>query len=62
MPSYSYPGVYVEEVAGGPAPVSGTSPSTCGMVGFTLEGKTNEPTLVQSITEFKRLLNYFLDL
>jgi phage tail sheath protein FI len=59
MPQYSYPGVYVQEVQGGPAPISGTSPSTCAFVGFTLEGKINEPVLVQSLTEFKRKFGGF---
>lgn len=59
MPQYSHPGVYVQEVQGGPAPISGNSPSTCAMIGFTLEGKTNEPILVQSLTEFNRLFGGF---
>ena len=52
MPNYSYPGVYIQEVKGGPAPINGASPSTLAVVGFTLEGPVNEPTLVTSFTEF----------
>ena len=53
MPTYSYPGVYIQEVPGGPAPIVGSSPSTCAVIGFTLEGPTNTPTLVTSPTEFE---------
>ena len=52
MPTYSYPGVYIQEVKGGPAPIVGSSPSTLAVVGFTLEGPTETPTLVTSFTDF----------
>jgi len=52
MPTYSYPGVYIQEVPGGPGPITGSSPSTCAVIGFTLEGVTETPTLVTSFTEF----------
>ena len=52
MPTYTYPGVYIQEVPKGPAPVLAVSASTCAMVGFTDEGITNEPTLITSFPEF----------
>lgn len=52
MPTYTYPGVYVQEVPKGPGPVQSASASTCAMVGFTEEGLVNEPTLVTSFPEF----------
>lgn len=52
MATYTYPGVYIQEVPKGPGPVQSASPSTCAMVGFTDEGPINEPTLVTSFPEF----------
>jgi phage tail sheath protein FI len=52
MATYTYPGVYIQEVPKGPGPVQAASASTCAMVGFTEEGLVNEPTLVTSFPEF----------
>jgi phage tail sheath protein FI len=52
MPSYTYPGVYIEEVAGAPAAIGSASPSTGAMIGGGLSGPTNEPILVSSFTEY----------
>lgn len=52
MATYTYPGVYIQEVPKGPGPVQSASASTCAMVGFTEEGPVNEPTLVTSFPEF----------
>ncbi len=53
MPTTSYPGVYIEERPGGPSPIQGVSTSTLALVGFTLEGPTDEATLVTSMGEFR---------
>jgi phage tail sheath protein FI len=52
MPSYTYPGVYIEEVAGAPAAIGSASPSTGAMIGGGLSGPTNEPILVTSFPEY----------
>ena len=52
MPSYTYPGVYIQEVAGAPASIGSASPSTGAMIGGGLSGPTNEPVLVTSFTEY----------
>jgi phage tail sheath protein FI len=59
MPSYTYPGVYIQELAGGPVPVQSASPSTAALVGGALEGPVNTPTLVTSFTEYVRKFGSF---
>ncbi|MFD1565131.1 phage tail sheath family protein [Haloarchaeobius amylolyticus] len=53
MPEYLSPGVYVEEVDSGTKSVEGVSTSTAGFLGETERGPV-EPTLVTSVSEFKR--------
>jgi len=45
------PGVYIFEVPPAQVP-QGVSPSTMGIIGYTLQGPVNTPTLVQSFDEF----------
>lgn len=59
MASYSYPGVYIQEVPGGPGPIVGSSPSTLALLGWTKEGKTDNPVLVSSFTEFAQKFGGF---
>lgn len=49
-----HPGVYVEERAGGLAPIQGVSTSNFGIVGFTPKGPTDIATLETSYTGFDR--------
>lgn len=58
---YLAPGVYVEEVSSGNKPIEGASTSTAGMVGVTLRGPVNIPTLVTSYGEFNRVFGGLLD-
>lgn len=51
--SYNAPGVYVEEVDRGAAPIQGVSMSTAGFLGPTERGPV-EPQLVTSFSEFRR--------
>ena len=39
MAEYTYPGVYIEEIPGGPGPISGVSTSNLGLIGFTTKGE-----------------------
>ena len=67
MPQYMSPGVYVEEVPSGSAPIAGVSTSTAGFIGLVPDGATmpklpdgtaytlapvGEPQLVTNFTEF----------
>jgi uncharacterized protein len=56
------PGVYVEEIGIGAKPIEGVMTSTTGMVGLTQKGPLNQPTLVTSFLEFKRLFGGYLDI
>lgn len=56
-----YPGVYIEERAGGPGPVQGVSTSNFGIVGFTLKGKTDEPIISTSFTEWAETFGDFTE-
>ena len=53
MPEYLYPGVYVEEIQTGNAPIEGVSTSTTGFFGIAERGPM-QATLVTSFTEFVR--------
>ena len=53
MPEYVAPGVFVEEIAGGPRPIEGVSTSTAAFLGETERGATR-PHLVTSFKEYLR--------
>lgn len=50
----SFPGVYVEEVAGGARTIAGVATSIAAFVGRALRGPTDEPVTVTSFGEFER--------
>ena len=52
MPSYQSPGVYVEEVASGAAPLEGAGTAIAAFIGLAEEGPFNTPTLVSNWTQF----------
>src|ERR1043166_7527328 len=52
MNEFVAPGIFVEEISG-PRPIEGVPTSTTGFVGATSVGPTEEPMLVQSITELE---------
>src|SRR5689334_3480855 len=73
MPTYKAPGVYVEEVPSGSAPIAGASTSTAGFVGlvpdtitypapvgsFTVPTAVGEVKLITNFTEFKTAFGDF---
>jgi hypothetical protein len=59
MAERTYPGVYIEEKAGGPGPIQGVSTSALGLVGFATKGPTNTPKLVTSFPEFQAAFGDF---
>jgi uncharacterized protein len=54
MPEYLRPDVYVEEIAGGPAPIAGVSTSVAAFIGETERGPT-DATLITSMEEYRRV-------
>ena len=61
MPEYLAPGVYVEEIPSGSQPIEGASTSTASMVGMTLRGPVNVPTLVTSFGNYTRVFGTYLN-
>lgn len=60
MPEYLSPGVYVEEVERGAAPLEGVSTSTAGFIGPSERGPTT-PRLLTSFSAFRRWYGGYLD-
>lgn len=55
MPTYQYPGVYIEEVDRGSKPIQGVGTSVAAFIGFTERrpaGNTGQPVFVSSWTQF----------
>lgn len=59
MPNFSYPGVYISEKKGGPAPIVGASTSTLALIGFTKEGETDEIIETFGFPDFEAKLGTF---
>ena len=51
----TYPGVYIEEVPSGVHPITGVATSITAFVGYAARGPANDPTMVQSFSEFIRV-------
>lgn len=60
MPDLTYPGVYIQEKPGAPAPIAGVATSTLGLLGFTKKGPINDPVLVTGFKEFERKFGGFI--
>jgi len=61
MAEYTYPGVYIKEVSGGPGPITGVSTSNLGLIGYTQKGPVDEPILVTSFPEFATTFGSFTE-
>ncbi|MFJ1709119.1 phage tail sheath family protein [Kitasatospora sp. NPDC088346] len=61
MPPYLSPGVYVEEVSGGPRPIEGVGTSVAAFVGFAEKGPFHTPTLVTTWSQFTEAFGGFAD-
>ncbi len=59
MPTYQRPGLFIEEKAGGPAAIQGVSASTLALIGMTVKGVVNDPTLVTTQAQFEELFGGF---
>jgi phage tail sheath protein FI len=49
-----YPGVYIEELPGGPKPIEGVATSTAAFVGSGEAGPVQQPVQIRSLAEFER--------
>jgi uncharacterized protein len=61
MPELLHPGVYVNEVQTGNAPVEGVGTSTAAFIGYARRGLVGVPTLVTSWADFVNKFGYGLD-
>jgi phage tail sheath protein FI len=53
MSTYTYPGVYIEEIPSGVHTITGVATSIAAFVGWAAEGPTAQATLVQSWSDFE---------
>ncbi|MFG2937610.1 phage tail sheath family protein [Streptomyces sp. NPDC048282] len=60
MPTLSYPGVYVQETAGGVRPLDTASTSTAAFVGLSETGPDTGAGLVTNWTDFQRVYGSFI--
>ena len=52
MATYTYPGVYIQEIPSGVHTITGVATSIAAFVGWAAQGPTNQATLVQSWSDF----------
>ena len=53
--SYTYPGVYVEEIASGVRTIAGVSTSDTAFIDFFKQGPVDEPVRITSYGDFERI-------
>ena len=61
MPQYLSPGVYVEELDGGPRPIEGVGTANAAFVGLAAQGPFNTPILVTNWTQFVTTFGEFVE-
>src|SRR5512140_2984451 len=54
MPTFTYPGVYIEEIPSGVHTITGVATSIAAFVGWAPKGPTDEAGLVLSFADFQR--------
>jgi phage tail sheath protein FI len=55
MATYTYPGVYIQEISSGVHTITGVATSIAAFVGWATQGPTDEAALVQSWSDYQRL-------
>lgn len=55
MSAYTYPGVYIEEVSSGQHTITGVATSIAAFIGWSNQGPTGEPTMVESWAEYQAI-------
>jgi len=53
MPTFTYPGVYIEELSSGVHSITGVATSIAAFIGWAPQGPTTQATLVESWAEFQ---------
>lgn len=61
MPTYLSPGVYVEEVPSGSAPIEGVGTAVAAFVGIAEQGPVNEPVLVTNWSQYTQTFGDFVE-
>ena len=61
MPTYLSPGVYVEEVPSGSAPIEGVGTAVAAFVGIAEKGPVNEPILCTNWSQFTQTFGEFVE-
>src|SRR5439155_26263687 len=51
----TYPGVYIEEIPSGVRTITGVATSITAFIGRAPRGPTNEPTMINSLSDFERM-------
>src|ERR1700729_2948138 len=54
MPTFTYPGVYIQELSSGVHTITGVATSIAAFVGWAPQGPTTEAVLVQSFSDYQR--------
>ncbi len=54
MATYTYPGVYIEEIPSGVHTITGVATSITAFIGRARKGKLDDPVLVQSYSDYER--------
>jgi phage tail sheath protein FI len=52
MPTFTYPGVYIEEIPSGVHTITGVATSIAAFVGWAAKGATSEATFVESWQDY----------
>src|SRR5450631_2140213 len=55
MPTFTYPGVYIEELSSGVHAITGVATSIAAFIGWAPQGPTTEARLVESWSEYQSL-------
>ena len=60
MASFAYPGVYIEEISSGQHTISGVATSIAAFIGWSNQGPTGTPTMVESWLQYQALFGGFI--
>src|SRR5260370_13773368 len=55
MPTFTYPGVYIEELSSGVHSITGVATSIAAFIGWAPQGPTDPATLIESWADYQAL-------
>src|SRR5258707_7008876 len=55
MPTFTYPGVYIEELSSGVHSITGVATSIAAFIGWAPQGPTDQATLIESWADYQAL-------